>query len=365
MADRDESDQKERRERRRKRGLDAAGGDKPSRGLLGNAGRAAGLTAAAALAAYGVFLVGAGRSRQRPVTELPNALGMRLEYVPWGDVHYAFYSREGEGRPLVFVHSINAVASAHEMRPLVRALARGDRPIFALEWVGFGHSDRPELEYTPEVLEDQLEHFLERVVRPAGGADVIGLSLGATYAAEVARRRPDLVRSLVALEPAGLGDDPGEVGRFWSRMVFTLPGVQRALYERLTTPDRLFEFARDQLFTPEFGVPDEYVEYGVETARVEGAARPLDDFVSGRLFVKDAMETFLRLRQPVLVVHGTAESRRLTQAKRLPELEERPNVTVMGLPTGPLPHWERAAEVADRVRRFYEEPLGDGETIPV
>ncbi|HEX8830797.1 MAG TPA: alpha/beta hydrolase [Longimicrobium sp.] len=361
MADQDERDPKESRKRRRERGLEAARQEKAGRGLLGQAGRAAGLTAAAALAAYGVFLVGAKRSRQRPVTELPNALGMRIEYVPWGDVHYAFYSREGEGRPLVFVHSINVAASAHDMRPLVRALARGDRPIFVLEWVGFGHSDRPEIAYTPEVMEDQLEHFLERVVRPAGGADVVGLSLGATYAAEVARRRPDLVRSLVALEPAGLGDDPGELGRLWSKLVFVLPGVQRALYERLTTPERLFEFARDQLFTPEFGVPEEYVEYGVESARVEGAARPLDDFVNGRLFVKDAMETYLRLRQPLLVVHGTSESRRLSSARRLPELEERPNVTVVPLPTGPLPHWERAAEVADRVRRFYAEKLGDGE----
>ncbi|HEY0038599.1 MAG TPA: hypothetical protein VGB66_18010, partial [Longimicrobium sp.] len=72
MADRDEGERKEERSRRRReRGLDSAGGDKPGRGILGQAGRAAGLTAAAALAAYGVFLVGAGRSRQRPVTELP------------------------------------------------------------------------------------------------------------------------------------------------------------------------------------------------------------------------------------------------------------------------------------------------------
>ena len=151
---------------------------------------AAGLGAAAA-GAYAVYLMGAARSRRRPVTELPNALGMRLDYVPWGDVHYAWYGREGRGRPLVLLHSINAVASAHEMRPIARAFLRDrDRPVYALEWVGFGHSDRPDIEYNPGLLEDQLEHWLERVIRPAGGADVVGLSLGATYAAEVARRRP-------------------------------------------------------------------------------------------------------------------------------------------------------------------------------
>jgi hypothetical protein len=190
MADRDENQENARRERRRERGLDAAGGEKPPRGRLGQAGRAAGLTAAAALAAYGVFLVGAGRSRQRPVTELPNALGMRLEYVPWGDVHYAFYSREGEGRPLVFVHSINAVASAHEMRPLVRALARGDRPIFALEWVGFGHSDRPRSCTRRTCWRTSWStSWSAWCARPAART-VIGLSLGATYAAEVAPPPP-------------------------------------------------------------------------------------------------------------------------------------------------------------------------------
>ncbi|HEX6748668.1 MAG TPA: alpha/beta fold hydrolase [Longimicrobium sp.] len=326
------------------------------RGLFGVTPRraAAGLGAAAA-AAYAVYLLGAGRGRRRPVTELPNALGMRLDYVPWGDVHYAWYGREGRGRPLVLLHSINAVASAHEMRPLARAFLRDrDRPVYALEWLGFGHSDRPEIDYTPDVLEDQLEHFLERVLRPAGGADIVGLSLGATYAAEVARRRPDLVRSLVAIEPAGLGDEPAEIGRGWSRLLFTLPGVQRAFYDRLTTPEALAKFARDNLFTPEFGVPDEYVNFAAETARVEGAPRPLDDFLSGRMFPEEALETFRRLRQPLLVIHGSVENRRMESYTRIPELDGRANATVISLPTGAMPHWERAREVVARIRDFHD-----------
>lgn len=331
-------------------------GEPKRKGMFGVTPRraAAGLGAAAA-AAYAVYLMGATRGRRRPVTELPNALGMRLDYVPWGDVHYAYYAREGRGRPLVLLHSINAVASAHEMRPIARAFLRDrDRPVYALEWVGFGHSDRPEIDYTPGLLEDQLEHWLERVIRPAGGADVVALSLGATYAAEVARRRPDLVRSLVALEPAGLGNEPTEIGRGWSRLLFTLPGVQRAFYDRLTTPEALAKFARENLFTPDFGVPDEYVNFAAETARVEGAPRPLDDFLSGRMSPDDALETFRRLRQPLLLIHGTVASRRMESYTRLPELDGRPNVTVVSLPTGSMPHWERAREVAERIRDFVD-----------
>lgn len=331
------------------------GGDKS---ILGTAGKAAlGLTAAAA-AAYGAYLWGAP-GRRRPATELGYALSLRLHYAAWRGLHYAYYSRAGNGRPLVFVHSINAVASAHELRPLVQRFQReSHRPLFALEWIGFGHSDRPEISYTPELLEDQLEHFLARVVRAPDGADVIGLSLGASYAAEVARRRPDLVHSLVALEPAGLGEEPQEITNAWARLLFTLPGVQRAFYDRLTTPDALYRFARENLFTDEFGVPEEYVEYGAETARVEGAARPLDDFLNGRLYPDYAPDTFLHLRQPLLIIHGLVGDRRMESYTELPELAARPTVEVVALPTGSLPHWERPGVVVDRIHAFYEQHSG-------
>jgi pimeloyl-ACP methyl ester carboxylesterase len=324
--------------------------------LLGNAGKAAVGLAAAAAAAYGVYLWGSPTARRRPVTELRLALNLRLQYHPWRSVHYAYYSRPGSGRPIVLLHSINTVASAHEMQPLVQRLQReSNRPVYVLEWLGFGHSDRPETRYTPELLESQLEHFLGKVVRPRDGADLIGLSLGATYAAELGRRRPDLIRSLVAIEPTGLGEEPEEIGQVWSRLLFTLPGVQRAFYDRLTTPDALYSFARENLFSPEFGVPDEYVEYGAATSRMEGASRPLDDFLSGRLFPEHGGDAFLHLPQPLLIIHGTVMDRRMETYSELPDLRDRPNTSVISLPTGSLPHWERPGIVMERITEFYAD----------
>ena len=324
--------------------------------LLGTAGKAAVGLAAAAAAAYGVYIWGNPRARRRPVTELALALNLRLQYVPWRSVHYASYSRPGADRPIVVLHSINAIASAHEMSPLVQRIQRQTkRPLYVPEWLGFGHSDRPDVPYTPEVLEEQLEHFLEKVLRSAEPVDVIGLSLGATYAAGVARRRPDLVRSLVALEPAGLGGEPAALSKAWSRLLFTLPGVQRAFYDRLTTPDALYDFARDNLFSSDFGVPSEYVEYGAETARMEGAARPLDDFLSGQLFPENATDTFLHLPQPLLIIYGTIAERRMESYADLPAFQGRPSTTVIGLPTGALPHWERPGVVLERINEFYAD----------
>ncbi|MGH7459105.1 MAG: alpha/beta fold hydrolase [Longimicrobiaceae bacterium] len=331
--------------------------------LLGHAGRAAAGLAVGALAAYGVYLLGAPKGRRKPVTELSRALPLKLEYVPWRGLYYGYYSHPGQGgRPLLFLHAVSGVSSAHEMRPLVQRLSRrlGDRPSYVLEWLGFGHSDRPDTEYTPELFEEQLEHFLERIVATGSdGADVVGLSMGASYAASLAGRRPDLIHCLVAIEPAGLGAEPKQIGPGWGRLLFTLPGVQRAFFDRWSKPAALREFVRDNIFTPEFGVPDDFVVYAAESARVEGASRPFDDFLSGRLHPDGAPGSFARLRQPLLVIHGTVANRRFESYRELPDLESRPNATVIPLSTGALPHWERPDEVAGEIESFLAGASGE------
>src|SRR3954463_10061153 len=48
-----------------------------------------------------------------------------------GEISY-YVAPAQTGRPLVLVHSINAAASAYEMRPLFEAY-RGKRPVYALD----------------------------------------------------------------------------------------------------------------------------------------------------------------------------------------------------------------------------------------
>ena len=55
-----------------------------------------------------------------------------------------------EGAPLVLLHSINAVPSAMEMRPLFEHY-RDKRPVWVPDLPGFGLSDRPDVAYNPSL----------------------------------------------------------------------------------------------------------------------------------------------------------------------------------------------------------------------
>jgi NAD+ kinase len=58
------------------------------------------------------------------------------------------------------------------------------------------------------------------------------------------------------------------------------------------------------------------------------------------------------INAPLLVIHGTIQDRRLESYTELAAIAARPNAAVVALPTGALPHWERAGEVFERIRDF-------------
>src|SRR5688572_1334664 len=116
---------------------------------------ATGLAAAAGWAAYSALFI---NHRE----ELPPAIDA-VRYTTATPLvgRLSFYADEtAAGTPLVLIHSINAAASAYEMRPIFEYY-RGKRPVFALELPGFGFSEREDRGYTADVFVQALLDFMD------------------------------------------------------------------------------------------------------------------------------------------------------------------------------------------------------------
>jgi len=111
------------------------------------------------------------------------------------------------GTPLVLIHGFGA--SAFHWRYNVPALAE-ERPVYALDLLGFGLSDKPLVSYSAEVWRDQVGKFIEEVVGTK--AVVAGNSLGGFSALYCAAEYPKLVSGCVMLNGAGRfrPEDPEE-----------------------------------------------------------------------------------------------------------------------------------------------------------
>jgi len=71
---------------------------------------------------------------------------------------------EGQGQPLLFIHSINAAASSYEMRPLALHYA-GKRPVYVLDLPGYGFSERSRRTYHPALFTHAISDFVDHVIK--------------------------------------------------------------------------------------------------------------------------------------------------------------------------------------------------------
>src|SRR5579872_3709005 len=91
--------------------------------------------------------------------ELNTVLTGEERRYPWkyGDM---FYEVKGarEAKPLLLIHSFGPGASSYEWRKNIDALSEQFR-VYSLDLLGFGLSDRPAIDYTPETFTDLLHDF--------------------------------------------------------------------------------------------------------------------------------------------------------------------------------------------------------------
>lgn len=241
----------------------------------------------------------------------------------------------GSGTPVLLVHSVNAAASAYEMKPLFEHLA-GRRPVYALELPGYGASTRGDREYTPQLMADAIANVLSRIGQTC---HVVALSLSSEFAARTAIRQPERFDSLTLISPTGFGGATGSqpsAGR-----LVRIPIWSQALFD-LITSRRSIEFFLSRSFT---GPVDRgLVEHAYRTAHQPGARFAPLAFLAGELFSRDAVELLYRhVTVPSLILYDRDP---FTGFVRLPEFlgDAGEHWNAERIPgTAGLPHWEQLA----------------------
>lgn len=288
--------------------------------------------------------------RPDPNDPLPDALpATRTTFDAPTAGSLSYYSdTSGEGRPILLLHSINAAASAYEVKPLFEAYA-GTRPVYALDLPGFGFSDRSQREYSVALYVAAITEFLDSEVE--GPVDVVALSLTSEFAAMAAVARPDQISSVVMISPSGFRGRRIDVPDTLYE-VFSSPWVGNALYDPLVTRP-VINYYLQRNFVGD--VPDDIIDYARLTARQPGAKNAPLYFVGGRLFSPDVRdETYTQVTQPVLVVFD--EDPNLDFDALAPFVAAHPNFeTARIAPSLGLPHWELLSQTAEALDRFWAE----------
>jgi pimeloyl-ACP methyl ester carboxylesterase len=264
----------------------------------------------------------------------------------------------GQGAPVLLVHSINAAASAFEIRPAFEAVLPGRRA-YAPDLPGFGASDRSDRRYDIALYVAAIDDALDAIAEECGDdvpVDVLALSLSSEFVARAAVRRPGRVRTLTLVTPTGL-DRRSATLRAAPGTSRELPGLHRVLSQRLWSQalfDALTSRASVRYFLQRTwgskAIDEALYEYSWLTARQPGARHAPLAFLSARLFSRDIRDVYERLTGPVWVPHGTRGD--FKDFSGADWTASRPNWRLQPFDTGALPHIEQPAAFAAAFKAF-------------
>lgn len=312
--------------------------------------RLAGLTAAGAAAAaggwmaYSRFLV----DHHRPLRPALAAERRRLVSRTADTIEY-YADDSTPGTPLLLVHSINAAASAKEMRPLFDHF-RNHRPVFAPDLPGFGFSERRDRPYTPYIYADAIAELAEAAGR-GKPVDVVALSLSCEFAAMAAVARPEFFRSLVLISPTGLDEKPPRGVRNASWLEWTGRRLPIQPYYDLLVTRRSIDYQLKKHFSGP--VDPDLAAYAYDTAHQPEARFAPMRFIEGELFSPTIRtDAYEALNIPVHVLYDRDP---YVGFAALPEMLTRPNWSATRIPgTWGMPHFDRPRETTATLDEFWK-----------
>jgi pimeloyl-ACP methyl ester carboxylesterase len=135
-------------------------------------------------------------------------VGFEDRYTNVGNVNTRYWSAGEKGSTVILLHGVGCSVEFWERN--IAALAREHR-VFAVDIVGFGRTDKPEVVYTFELMADFVIDFMKTM--GIDKASLVGNSMGGAISLTVAAKTPKRVEKIVLVDPVGLGRGQSPVMR--------------------------------------------------------------------------------------------------------------------------------------------------------
>ncbi|MCG8368148.1 MAG: alpha/beta hydrolase [Pseudanabaenales cyanobacterium] len=263
------------------------------------------------------------------------------------------YETLGAGRPVLLLPAFSTVSTRLEMAAVAQQLAPHYQ-VTALDWPGFGDSDRPRLDYQPGLYQQFLQDFV--AAQFSEPIAVIATGHAAGYALSLAAQ--SVWSKIVLAAPTWRGPltvmGAPEAVRRGVRALVRSPLVGQALYGLNTRPAFLKWMYRRHVFVEAAKLTPDYIAQRYQGTQQPGARYAPAAFVTGGLDPVQRREDFLAyfepLSVPVMVV--TAAMAPPSSQAEMAAMAELPNVQAVRSPGSLGMVEEYGKELAEMVLPF-------------
>ncbi len=128
---------------------------------------------------------------------LPIGMG---QYYNW-KYGRVYYTKTGTGSPLLLIHDLDASSSSYEWNKVIPELAR-KHTVYAIDLLGCGRSDKPNLTYTNFLYVQLINNFIRHVIGTKTSAAATGNSF--SFLVMACHMEPENYDKLIGVSPCDL-----------------------------------------------------------------------------------------------------------------------------------------------------------------
>jgi pimeloyl-ACP methyl ester carboxylesterase len=290
--------------------------------------------------------------------QLNSSIGGTKNFYNWncsGKQYQIVYETIGEGNPVLLLTAFSTVSSRTEMKGIANLLATQYR-VTVLDWLGFGESQCPSVDYSPVLFQQLLEDFIKSVFNSSIILIAAGHASG--YALKFTQDNPDTISQLILIAPTWQGPLrvmglPDSVRNGVKNLVRS-PVIGQGLYYLNTTPSFLRLMYKRHVYVDETKLTPEFIAQKHQITSKPGARYAPAAFVTGAIDPVNNREEFLQLLSsvsiPVLMI--LAENAPPKSKAEMSAMAELSKVQTVRL-TGTLGIYEEYPEaVTEAIRNF-------------
>ena len=239
------------------------------------------------------------------------SLSGELSHFKVDDGILAYYT-DGEGPPLIMIHSLTPGSSSYQMEVIYNKY-RMNRTVYALDLLGYGLSERPDIVYSPDLYMRHINEFASMIkTKHHQAPDIIAFGLSTEYTVALADENPDLFNKLILISPTGLENDVNSIKFEFNRaalLFFRLPIVGQGVFNLITSKPVLKQYLANRIFVESRNMSYIMLQQYYHTTHVNGAKNAPSFFVAGELVVNDLFQKYLNIKTPTMIICGTGSER--------------------------------------------------------
>ena len=262
-----------------------------------------------------------------------------------------FYTKTGQGSPLLLVHDTNSAASSAEWSKLIHRFEK-THTVYSIELLGCGRSDKPALEYTTYLYVQMITAFIKDVIQEK--TTIITSNMSAPCVIMANHIDDSLFEKIILINPVSLKQMdivPDKLSKF-KKTIISLPFVGTFIYNLMNSANRIDEDFRTRYISKPQLISSTIEDIYYESAHKNNSnGKYLYSSLVGNYMNNSMTHAVKKMTTPILII-GSKEMK--NYALTLDDYHKiNPNLEIMKITNASLyPHMEVPEKICSIIEDY-------------